>query len=192
MSALREPDRDDARVCQLAHELLSSNPEVEDIVRGIALTPEEIKVKWKAGGSAAANQGTWMHLQFELYLNRCDVPDDTPEMNLFLRYIGTLSGFKAYRTEWSIYGDDERLAGSIDFVAEDANGDLVLFDWKRTKGLQDKYDNSYKRMLPPLAHIRDCSGWHYRLQLNCYRRLIEKYYDRKVSGMFVVCTHPDI
>ena len=63
-----------------------------------------------------------------LYLNRCDVPDDTPEMNLFLRYIGTLSGLKAYRTGWSIYGDDERLAGSIDFVAEDANGDLVLFD----------------------------------------------------------------
>jgi len=83
------------------------------------------------------------------------------------------------------------LAGSIDFVAEDTNGNLVLFDWKRTKGLPDKYDNSYKRMLPPLQHIRDCSGWHYRLQLSCYRYLLEKYYDRTVSGMFVVCTHPE-
>ena len=148
LRALQAPVMDDAYVCELAHALISCNPEVEDIVRGIALTAEEIKAKWKAGGSSAANQGTWMHLQFELYLNLCDVPHDTPEMKLFLRYIGTLSGLKAYRTEWSIYGDEERLAGSIDFVAEDTNGDLVLFDWKRTKGLPDKYDNSYKHMLP--------------------------------------------
>ena len=99
LHALQALVMDDAYVFELAHALISCNPEVEDIVRGIALTAEEIKAKWKAGGSSAANQGTWMHLQFELYLNLCDVPHDTPEMKLFLRYIGTLSGLKAYRTE---------------------------------------------------------------------------------------------
>lgn len=46
-------------------------------------------------------------------------------------------------------------------------------------------------MLGPLQHLPDCGGWHYRIQLNCYKFLLEKYYGRKVSAMYVVCTHPD-
>ena len=32
---------------------------------------------------------------------------------------------------------------------------------------------------------------HYRLHLNAYRYLLQRYYGHTVSGMFVVCTHPD-
>ena len=46
-------------------------------------------------------------------------------------------------------------------------------------------------MLPPLGHIEDCQGMHYRLQLNAYRYILQTYYDFIVSGMYVVCTHPD-
>jgi len=40
-----------------------------------------------------------MHLQFELYLNLCDVPHDTAEVKLFLGYIGMLSDHKAYHRD---------------------------------------------------------------------------------------------
>ena len=40
-----------------------------------------------------------------------------------------------FRTEWAIFSDAECLAGSIDFVARQQDGRLVLFDWKRSKGL---------------------------------------------------------
>ena len=46
-------------------------------------------------------------------------------------------------------------------------------------------------MLPPLDHVPDCAGWHYRLQLNIYRYIVEKYYGFEVAMMLVVCTHPD-
>ena len=46
-------------------------------------------------------------------------------------------------------------------------------------------------MTEPLSHIADCQGMRYRTQLNAYKYLIEKYYDKQVLGMFVVCTHPD-
>ena len=46
-------------------------------------------------------------------------------------------------------------------------------------------------MKSPLQHLEDCSGVHYRLQLNCYRFILEKYYDLRVSMMMVVCCHPD-
>ena len=46
-------------------------------------------------------------------------------------------------------------------------------------------------MQPPLEHLDDVSGWHYRLQLNCYKFIIQQYYGMVVSKMLVVCTHPD-
>ena len=48
-----------------------------------------------------------------------------------------------------------------------------------------------QRMNSPLDHLDDCQGMRYRLQLHCYRYLLQKYYDAVVSGMRVVCTHPD-
>ena len=46
-------------------------------------------------------------------------------------------------------------------------------------------------MQPPLDHIPDVQGYHYRLQLSAYKYILEKYYDMRIAGMFVVCTHPD-
>ncbi len=96
-----------------------------------------------------------------------------------------------YRTEWEIFGDDEQLAGSVDMAAVNGQGELVLFDWKRSKNLRNKYSNRFQRMRPPLDCMEDCQGLQYRLQLNCYRFLIEKYYGFAVAGMRVVCTHPE-
>ena len=97
------------------------------------MKPSAIKAKWDASRQQAANLGTWMHLQFELCLNRSEVDECSAEMQLFLRYFKTLDGLPAYRTEWMIYADAERIAGTIDFVAIQADGRLVLFDWKRSK-----------------------------------------------------------
>ena len=66
-------------------------------------------------------------------LNRYPVDSNTPEMELFLRYVRSLRGLHAYRTEWMIFAEPERLAGSIDFVARDATVALHIFDWKRSK-----------------------------------------------------------
>ena len=74
-----------------------------------------------------------MHYQFECWMNWVAVPADSTEMQLFLKFVRGLDGLTAYRTEWTIFAEAERLAGSIDFVAQDANGLLVIFDWKRTK-----------------------------------------------------------
>ena len=57
--------------------------------------------------------------------------------------------------------------------------------------LRNKYGNSFQSMLPPFSHLDDCAGNHYRLQLNCYKFILEKYYGFFVVDMYVVCTHPD-
>jgi hypothetical protein len=97
------------------------------------MTESQIMQKWDDNRVMAANMGTWMHFTFEAFLNSCPVESDSMEFRLFLKFVASLAGLSAYRTEWTIYGDEEMLAGSIDFVAMDAAGELVLFDWKRSK-----------------------------------------------------------
>ena len=190
-AALTSPHFDPELVCQLARKLVQTNPLTQAIVESMSLNQAEIRRMWENNRVLAARQGTWMHWRFEAFLNRIPISEDGHEFKLFRKFISRLGGLCAYRTEWTIFGDDEWLAGSIDFVAVDANDNLIIFDWKRSKNLRAKYESPFGRMLPPLQHIHDCQGWHYRLQLNAYRFILEKYYGKRVLSMHVVCTHPD-
>ena len=49
----------------------------------------------------------------------------------------------------------------------------------------------FQTMKHPLEHLQYCKGNHYRLQLNCHKYILEKYYNKRVVSMRVVCTHPD-
>ena len=167
-------------------------PRQEYMVQGRPMSVDEIKVKWHNGGQESANIGTWTHYVFELFLNRDRTPTSSIEFGHFLTFLSGMVGCTAFRTEWEIYGVEERIGGSIDFVAKAEDGSVILMDWKRTKNLQGSYVNRYKKMAPPLEHLDDCKGNHYRLQLNCYRYLLQKYYGVSVSAMFVVCVHPDV
>jgi Cys-tRNA synthase (O-phospho-L-seryl-tRNA:Cys-tRNA synthase) len=42
-----------------------------------------------------------------------------------------------------------------------------------------------------IEHIPDTNYWHYALQLNTYKALIEKNYNKKVTSMVLVCLYPD-
>ena len=176
------------------------------VIRGIKLAvdaladdDEVIISKWAENKIEAANRGTWMHLQCELWLNRDGAHLESAEMQLFLRYVRERlapNHVVAFRTEWEVFGETIDLAGSIDFVGvvtsgPDAGG-LWLVDWKRTKELRYKsHHRSGYCMLPPLDHIPDTSKWHYAIQLNLYSYLLETYYDMHVVHCEVACFHPD-
>ena len=182
--------RDEPRICDVLRRLARVHDLNEDIAR-LSLTPEEIKQKWAANAQAASHYGTYMHNLFEAFLNGYEVPNSSPEYRMLQQFLATLpSDVTAWRTEWVIYGEEEGLAGSIDFCAKKVDGTFVLVDWKRSAGLPEKC-TSGKRMHAPLDGLRDCTVMHYTLQLNAYRYLLEKYYGVSVSEMYIVCCHPE-
>lgn len=183
--------RDEQAICQQAKLIKRTSVEAKSAIDALGLSPSEIVRKWDINRDTAAHEGTFMHWMFEAWINRVPVPEDTEEMKLFLPVMRSLAGLEAHRTEWMVFGEPERLAGSIDFVAKKDDGSLVLFDWKRSRSLSTKYRNPFRRMHGPMSHLEDCTGIHYRLQLNCYKYLLETYYGERVTSMFVVCTHPD-
>lgn len=173
----------------------SSATLVSGALAAVAMRDIDIKDKWEADGAFAANLGTWMHLQAELFLNRDGCYAHSLEMRTFMAYLEqTLVplNVRTFRTEWEIYGEEENIAGSIDFVGIKPNGHLVIVDWKRTKNLEGCMVQQFnKTMKAPLDYLDDCKGNHYKLQLNAYKFLIEKYYGYKVDEMQIACFHPD-
>jgi len=89
-----------------------------------------------------------------------------------------------------IYDKELKLAGSIDMIFENEDGNLEIYDWKRCKEI--KKDNAWgKAKTPCINHLPDTNFWHYSLQLNTYKAIIEKNYGKKVVNMCLVCLHPD-
>jgi ATP-dependent exoDNAse (exonuclease V) beta subunit len=161
------------------------------------MTDDEIKDGWKQNGREAAELGTAMHLNIEYYYNGQDyIPGftDTREHKLFSEYLRDHTEYRPYRTEMTVFSKAYRLAGSIDMLYYDPKygndpDRLIIADWKRSKEIRPS--NRWERGYPPLDNIDNCNYWHYCLQLNVYRMILEKYYGKKIREMFLVILHPN-
>ena len=67
---------------------------------------------------------------YEVYRGDYKNIDEQVEWEYFLQFVGDHPELKPYRTEWMIYDEDLKLAGSIDMVYENADGTLSIYDWK--------------------------------------------------------------
>jgi hypothetical protein len=76
-------------------------------------------------------------------------------------------------------------------VYENPDGTLAIYDWKRSKDITRT--NPYKRFASTysISHIPDSNFWHYALQLNTYKAILEAKYDKKVTDLYLVRLHPD-
>ena len=70
------------------------------------------------------------------------------------------------------------------------DGTLEIYDWKRCKEI--KKTNAFENAKTEcISYMPNSNFWHYSLQLNTYKALIEKNYDKVVNGMYLVCLHPN-
>jgi len=75
-------------------------------------------------------------------------------------------------------------------IYRNPDGTLDIYDWKRSKGI--KMDNKWQSALTDcIKHLPDCNYYHYCLQLNTYKALLEKNYGEKIKDMYLVCLHPN-
>jgi hypothetical protein len=181
------------------------------------MTPDQIKQQWADSGSSAAALGTQLHFQIECYINdaaeaanaatqsfelgdtaflnttHTTMDYDTAEWRYFMDFIEDHPHLVPYRTEWIIFHEEYKLAGSVDMVYENPDGTLSIYDWKRTKDISGnktpsrwtKYANT-----PQLSHIPDTNYWHYALQLNTYKMILESKYGKKIKELVLVRLHP--
>ena len=154
------------------------------------MTDDEIKKAWDDNRDAAAAAGTAMHFNIECFYNGHEVSDDSIEFTYFRNFVSELPNLTPYRTEWKIFHEDLRIAGSVDMLFQKADGSFAIYDWKRSREISKNGFNKFATT-PCIKHIPDSNHWHYCLQLNMYKAILEAKYDIKVSEMKIVCLHPN-
>ena len=174
---------------------------------------QQIKNSWKSNGDAVSGAGTNLHERIENFMNNnnfenvvysqkelyelyikdkeCNDSDEQKEWNYFIQFVKDHPDLKPYRTEWMIFDEDLKLAGSIDMVYENPDGTLSIYDWKRSKDIS-KINGWNKFALNSLiCHMPDSNFWHYTLQLNTYKAILERKYGKTVTKLCLVRLHPD-
>ena len=160
----------------------------------ISNVKKDILMEWEGNRKDAANKGTLLHEKIENFYNNIEDSIDAPEFTYFKNFIKKYPKLKPYKTEWRIFDDSLSLAGSIDMVYEKDDGDLFLFDWKRStkivNGAGHLIESDYDYGFDELSHIADNSYNRYSLQLNLYKYVIENNYGKKISSMNLLILHP--
>jgi len=156
-------------------------------------TPEEIKKLWSDNGKQASTAGTKMHYDIECFYNdmEIEVDEDCKEFQYFEEFEQEIGQhLKPYRTEWMIYDEELKFAGSIDMIFKNKDGSLEIYDWKRSKEIKYKndFENAHTKCI---KHLENTNYNLYSLQLNTYKALLEKNYNQKVNAMYLVVLHPN-
>lgn len=182
-------------------------------------TPKEIMGMWDANRDSAAKAGTLMHFQIECFMNLGQfIPhiidptlgqlmeyyssnpsclNITPciEWEYFEMFVHDHSHFVPYRTEWTIFHEDVKLSGSIDMVFYDPDdkdkNKLLIYDWKRSREIVKVNNWNKCSHKSELSHLPDTNYWHYCLQLNTYKKILEEKYNKTITNMYLICIHPE-
>lgn len=155
------------------------------------MTKAEIKKSWNDNGDNAAKLGTEMHKMFEDYYNGEAIVGSGVEYQYFQNFVNDFPNLKPFRSEWTVYDETLKLSGSIDMLFMNEDGTLSIYDWKRCKSV-DKFVTYNQFALGPVSHLPDTNFWHYSIQLNTYKLIIERNYGYTIKGMYLVCIHPEL
>jgi ATP-dependent exoDNAse (exonuclease V) beta subunit len=178
------------------------------------MTCEEIKAQWDANRDAVSGAGTDMHFEIECFMNdkrmQCQYTHKelyeiynsdyikkskheakSLEWKYFIEFVKDTPLLKPYRTEWTVYHEELKLAGSIDMVYENPEGTLSIYDWKRSKDITRVNNFNKYALTDSICHMPDSNFWHYALQLNTYKAILEEKYNKRVTDLYLVRLHPD-
>ncbi|MAD59597.1 MAG: hypothetical protein CMB81_04610 [Flammeovirgaceae bacterium] len=151
---------------------------------------------WEDLGEKARNLGTELHEQIEKYYNKLEYIKSRELEKFFSFHTKHIENkYKPYRTEWRVFDEDKNIAGTIDMVYEKDNGELFIFDWKRSKKIINsdgsvEKKNPFENGLEGLSHLPSSDYVKYCLQQNIYKSILEKKYEKKISSMNLLILHP--
>ena len=158
----------------------------------------EILKKWDELGKKARDLGTELHEQIENFYNSKEYIR-SKELDKFFKFHKNhiQDKYQPHRTEWRIFDEDKNLAGTVDMVYEKENGELFIFDWKRSKKIINsdgsiEKNNPFENGINGLSHLPSSDYVKYCLQQNIYKNILESKYDKKVSSMNLLILHPHL
>ena len=168
------------------------------------ITVDETLKKWERNGQMAREVGTFVHEQTESYFrdgtfakvcpftfeDQTEMISVEKERQHFLRFVMDYD-IHPYRQEWPVYDTDLNIAGTIDMVCKEMDGEFTIYDWKRSSKVVNVLGQPIveafggKRGFNGIS-LPDTPFYHYCIQQNLYRYMLEAHYGVKVKAMNLV------
>jgi hypothetical protein len=136
--------------------------------------------------------------------NGCDLSPDhqSPHQS---SVAATLSSHRSAKAEQDTavggrnpHHEEAQIAGSIDMVYEviesastAASTPLAIYDWKRCREITKTNRAGKFATHPAIDHLPDTNFWHYALQLNTYKYILQTKYDKTITDLYLIVLHPD-
>ena len=171
--------------------ILSNKKMKDPSYKYYGMTREDIQAQWNKKGADASAAGTKMHYDIECYYNKIDVENTSAEFSFFKKFLKDFPELKPYRTEWMIYYEELKLSGSVDMIYENPDGTLQIYDWKRCESIDNENNFGQTAITRCISHLPHTNFWHYSLQLNTYKKILETKYGKTVTGLYLVRLHPN-
>jgi hypothetical protein len=165
---------------------------------------EESLNQWDRIGTMASEVGTFMHAQTENYFRDGTFETIYPfcyngeteaislekEKQYFLQFVNDYA-IKPYRQEWPVYDLKLNVAGTIDLICQEDDGTFTIYDWKRSSKVVNAFGQPITegfngKMSLNGINLPDTSFYHYCLQQNLYRYMLETHYGIRVRAMNLV------
>ena len=170
---------------------------------------DETLKKWERNGQMAREVGTFVHEQTESYFrdgtfakvcpftfeDQTEMISVEKERQHFLRFVMDYD-IHPYRQEWPVYDTDLNIAGTIDMVCKEMDGEFTIYDWKRSSKVVNVLGQPIveafggKRGFNGIS-LPDTAFYHYCIQQNLYRYMLEANYGLHVKAMNLVVLCPD-
>jgi len=167
--------------------ILKSEKYFDPTYKYYGMSKEDILALWS--NNTASEEGTNLHEDIEMFLNKESYKNQSVEFQYFLNFYNDHTHWNIYRTEFLVFNDTLKLAGSIDSLFKDNDGNFIICDWKRSKEISQS--NKYETGLFPLENLENCNFNHYCLQQNLYKRMIKECHNIDVKELYLIILHPN-
>lgn len=159
-------------------------------------TEEDILEEFLKNRDEAAENGTLMHEQIELFLKGQEYAANSKEFSMFKKFYDQIiiaKGFEFVEAEKKILLEDYNVAGTVDALFKKPNKEeYLIVDWKRSKKLVvDGHPKKYGfgTATSELSHVDNSSYYKYALQQNIYKHILESQYNMPISSMNLIVLH---
>ena len=175
------------------------------IARRDGVSQCKVLEEWDCNGLESREVGTFLHAQIESFFSNKPMSMSThfcydgksvhvskdvsidEEISYFRNFMRDNS-ITPFRTEWHIFDMDLKIAGTIDLICRNGSH-FDIYDWKRSRKASPN-ETVWRNGINGLEHVPDIGFYHYALQQNLYKYILEKNYGVNVDNMYIVVLHP--
>lgn len=169
----------------------------------------ESLAKWERIGRMASSVGTFVHEQTENYFQngsfhttcyfsyggQTEAVSVEREHQQFLHFVNDYQ-IRPYRQEWPVFDKDLNVAGTIDMVCQNTDGTFTIYDWKRSRKVCDPQGRPIVTAFGGRTdrcglNLPDTSYYHYCVQQNLYRYMLQEHYGISISALNLVVLCPE-